>query len=512
MAFGDVRMNRFARWESTTVKILGSVEVLFAIILMFPLLVAVYYGEDTSPFITIIPALLIVGSLQYLLFKESKYFRAVNGLLMVGLSWVLVFALGMYPYVVAGMSPVDALFESVSGLTTTGATIMEDIESWPKSILIWRSMSQWVGGIAVIIIFMYVLPMFGMGRSIFANELAGSGSSDYSLRMKNAAKSFIFVYGILTLINYVLLLLCGVGLMDATCLAFTTISTGGLMCRNDSLAGFSDIVQVITIIFMFLGGVNFYLHYAAIYRRNRKVYRSNSEFKSLSAWFIGVSVIISLMILIRIGDAIHAYGMADYLQIFKDSLFTVVSIGTSTGFAVIDYMVYPDQCIILLMVVAFIGASAGSTSGGVKFGRLRIIYEFVKNSISKTLHPNAVTSVNIDGHAVDNSTVLSAVSVFLMFFVTLVVGAVFITMFGYDILDAFGLSICSIANGGLAFGNYGPSATLADLNPFVKLIMIALMWIGRLEVMIALVYFTPAFWREMWLNYRAKKREKAFKE
>lgn len=490
---------------------MGAVEMLFAVILLVPLSIAVFYGEDPCPFLLMIPPLLIVGAFQFLMFRESKSFRAVNGLLMVGLSWVLVFALGMIPYVIAGMRPIDALFESVSGLTTTGATIMSDIESWPYSILVWRALTQWVGGISVIIVFMYILPMFGMGRSIFMNELAGSGSSEYSVRMKNAAQSFIFVYGVLTLINFVLLVLCGLDFIDATCLTFTTISTGGLMCTNDSLVGFSDLVQMITIVFMFLGGVNFYLHYAAIYKRNRRVYRNNSEFKSLTAWFVGISVIIFLMLLLRI-DNLASLGIYDYFALYKDSLFTVVSLGTSTGFAITDYSLFPDQCVILLMIVAFIGASSGSTSGGVKFGRLRIIYEFIKNSLSKTLHPSAVTSVNIDGHAVEDSAVLSALSVFLMYVVTLIVGAVLITMCGLGFLDAFGLSIAGVANGGLAFGNYGPSGTMADLPTMVKMIMIGLMWLGRLEIMIALVYFSPAFWREMWLNHRAKRREKASRD
>ena len=504
-------MDRFARWESTTVKVLGAIEFLFAFILILPLMVSIYFGEDISPFITIMPVLLLVGTLQFLLFRESKNFRAVNGLLMVGLAWVLVFGLGMYPYVIAGMNPLDALFESVSGFTTTGATIMADIESWPYGILVWRSMSQWVGGIAIIIIFMYILPMFGVGRSIFANELAGSGSSDYSVRMKNAAKSFIIVYSMLTVINYILLLLCGLSLVDATCLAFTTISTGGLMCRNDSLVGFSDLVQLITIFFMFLGGVNFYLHYRALYRHVKKVYRSNSEFKYLTLWFVGISTIVFLMILTKVSNMsiLEPY---DYIDLFTDVLFTTVSLGTSTGFYVIDYCTFPDQCIILLMIVAFIGASSGSTSGGVKFGRLRIIYEFIKNSLAKTLHPNAVTAVKVDGENVDDSSVFAALAIFMMYVVTLVVGSVLISMFGIHFVDALGLSIASVANGGLGFQNYGPTASLSELMAPVKLIMIGLMWLGRLEIMIALVFFTPSFWREMWLNHRAKKREKEFRD
>ncbi len=504
-------MDRFARWPSTTVKVLGAVEILFAVFLIIPLVVSLYFGEDPAPFIVLMPPLLLAGTLQFLLFGESKNFRAVNGLLMVALAWLLVFILGMFPYVVAGMRPLDALFESVSGLTTTGATIMADIESWPHGILIWRSLSQWIGGIAVIIIFMYILPMFGVGRNIFANELAGSGSSDYSVRMKNAAKSFIFVYSALTAINYVLLLLCGLSFMDATCLAFTTISTGGLMCTNNSLVGFSDIVLWITIIFMFLGGVNFYLHYRALYRHVRRVYRGNSEFKNLTLWFVGISAIVFLMILLKATD-ITAMEPPDYYGLFTDVLFTTVSLGTTTGFYVTDYCTFPDQCIILLMIVAFIGASSGSTSGGVKFGRLRIIYEFVKNSLAKTLHPNAITVVKVDGENVEDSAVFAALSIFLMYVITLVIGAVLISMCGMHFVDAFGLSIASVANGGLGFQNYGPTSSFADLIAPIKMIMIALMWIGRLEIMIALVFFTPAFWRELWLNHRAKRREKEFRD
>lgn len=507
----ESKYNKYARWESTTVKILGIVEIFFGLALLIPLITAIIVDESIAPFITIIPVLMILGLVQFTMFRESKNFRAVNGLLLVAAAWIIAFGLGSYPYIMSGMSLIDAVFESVSGLTTTGATIMADIESWPMSILIWRSLSQWIGGISIIIIFMYFLPMFGMGRSFFLNELAGSGSSDYSMKMKNAAKSFIIVYALLSLANLVLLLICGMGAFEAVCLTFSTISTGGLMCTNDSLAGYSDLIQIITIVFMFMGGTNFYLHYRALYRKSRKVYRSNSEFKNMTQWFIGISILIYLMILFNMYRSVDL-ALMDHLEIFKNALFTTVSLGTSTGFSVDDYTLYPAQCVILLMIVAFIGASAGSTSGGVKFGRLRIIYGFVKNSINKTIMPNAVFNVKVDGSTVDNSAVLSAVSIFLMYIITMFIGAIVIMMYGMDLVDSFGLSILSVANGGLGFGNYGPSGTLSELSAPIKLILIALMWIGRLEILLALTYFTPAFWREVWLNHRAKKREKAIVE
>ncbi|MBQ8178970.1 MAG: TrkH family potassium uptake protein [Candidatus Methanomethylophilaceae archaeon] len=501
---GDRGFDRFARWSGTTVKIMGAVEVIIAGFLLIPAIAAIVLGEDPTPFLVTVPPLFIAGALQFVLFRESKGFRTVNGLLMIGLAWLLVFVLGTVPYVVSGMTPVDAFFESVSGFTTTGSTIMSDIESWPVSLLLWRSLSQWLGGIAVIIIFMYILPVFSVGRGFFLNELAGSGSSDYYMKMGNAAKSFIIVYCVLTFANFLLLVLCGVDLVDALCLMLTTISTGGLMCRNDSLTSFSDIVQIITIVFMFLGGVNFYLHYRALYRHSKRVYRGNSEFKTLTLWFITISVLVYVMIVANMGS-FTSLDIGEHLEVFKNSLFTTVSLGTTTGFAVDDYTQYPEQCVMLLMIVAFFGASSGSTSGGVKFGRLRIIYEFLANSLRKSLRPNEVMAVKVDGKPVDDSAVMSALSIFLMYIVTMFAGAVVLMFFGMDYVDSFGLTISAVSNVGIGFGNFGPTESYAILDPRIKMILCILMWLGRLEILVALTLFTPSFWREVWLNSRASR-------
>ena len=495
-------LGRLKNLHSTTFKVLGMVELMFAFLLVLISVIALIEDEPVEPFILPVIPLVVLGLIQYFLFKESRNFRNVNGLMLVGLAWALIFIIGTFPYLLSGISPLDSMFESVSGFTTTGATVIRDIESMPISLQVWRSLTAWIGGLVVILIFMYLLPMFGMGRSFFRNELEGSGSSDYSVRINKAAKSFVSVYAILTAINMILLILCNMGFYEALCLGLNTISTGGLIGRNDSLMGYSVYVQVITLVFMFMGGVNFYLHYRALYLRNKAVYRSNSEFRSLSLWFALISISIFAMMLLNM-DNRAGMSFEDYVLLFKDVLFTTVSLGTSSGFAVVDYVTFPSQCVILLMVVAFIGASAGSTSGGVKFGRLWIIFAFVKNAMSKTLYPNAVTTVKVDGKPIDDNALLSALSIFIMYFITLIVGSIIIMILGHDLVDALGLSISAVSNLGLGFGNYGPSGTMADLGPMVKIVMMALMWIGRLEIMLALVFITPEFWREVWSNYRS---------
>ena len=508
---GRNQLGKYARWDSTTVKLLGAVEVLFAIFLLVPTLIALWYGEDFRIFTIIIPPLAVAGVLQYILFNESKNFRAINGLLLMVFAWILVFLIGLVPFLLSGMSPLDALFESVSCLTTTGMSVVSDIDGSPNSLMVWRSLLQWIGGIAVIIIFMYILPMLGIGRSFFVNELAGSGSSEYSVRMGKAAKSFVLVYCIFSLANLVLLLVSGLGFVDSLCLMMSTVSNGGMLNASTGLTYYSDAAQWITIVFMFLSATNFYLHYRALYRHNKRVYRSNSEFKAMTFWFVLISLIITV-ILVNNTLATQELSIEMVYQHFKEVVFTTVSLGSTNGFFMTDHTTWPAQCTILLMIVAFIGASSGSTSGGVKIARLNVIYAFLKNSVSRILHPNAVYSVRIDDEYVDDKAVLSAISIFLVYFLTLIVGSVLLMLYGLDLVDSFGLSIAAISNGGIGVGSFGPSATFATLDPVMKCVLMALMWIGRLEILTALVLFTPGFWRELYLNHRANKRMKALEK
>ncbi|MFT0898289.1 TrkH family potassium uptake protein [Candidatus Methanoprimaticola sp. MG2] len=496
------------RWENTTLKILGQVEMLFALVLLIPAAFALSFGEDVRPFLILTAPLFLIGFAQYMTCTESRTFRSVNGLLLVAMTWIIMFGICMVPYLLSGFKPIDALVESVSGITTTGLTVIGDLDLQPTSLLIWRSLTQWIGGITVVLIFLYFLPMVGYGRDLFHNELAGSGSSQYSQRASNAAKSFIFVYLLLSAFNFILLLVCGVSPLESMCLMLTTISTGGLTIVNSSLSTYSDAVQWITILFMFLGGTNFYLHYRAIYIREKGVYRGNSEFRIMVAWFIAISLVICLFMY----QAANVNGIAldsqSIYQTFKNAIFTTVSLGTSTGFYVDDFTLWPSQCMILLMIVAMIGASTSSTSGGIKFSRIRIIYEYVKNGFRGTMHSNAVYTIKIDRKSVDDSIVRGALVVFMMYIATMIVAAVGFMAFGYNMVDSFGLSISAISNGGMGFGNFGPTGDFGSMDGGIKLFMVLLMWIGRLEVVTALILFTPGFWKDVWLNSRARHKAK----
>ena len=502
------------RWESTTVRTLGILEMVFALLLLVPAGVALYLGEDPMVFTWPVLPLLVVGSLQYTLFKESSIFRSVNGLVLIGLVWLIMFLISAIPFLLSGMDLVDSLFESVSGITTTGLSIIADVESQPMSLLIWRAMSMWMGGIMIIIVFLYMLPLFGIGRNVFTNELSGSGSSNYSMKMRNAAKSFIYSYLLLSLINLVLLLILRMDPLEAFCLMCATISTGGLMCTNDSMVSYSDAIQLVTILFMFLGATNFYLHYRAIHRKEHGVYRKSSEFRTMLWWFLGISVIVYLFVIT--GSDTPIEGLEGHYEAFKNALFTTVSLGTTTGLYVDDFTLYPEQCTFLLMIVALIGGCSGSTSGGIKFSRLRIIYEFLKNSFGKVVHPNAVYDVKMDGSSVDQGTVQSVLTIFLLFVVTIIVGTILILMIGItqptvngeeiDIIDSVGLAITSISNGGMGFGNFGPTGNFAELQDSLKFLLMVMMWIGRLEIVTALVLFTPGFWHDLMLNRKHRGR------
>ncbi len=503
---GILDRSKHAVWTSTTVKTLGLIEVILAVSLMVPAVVALVLGENPRPFLATALPLITAGSLQFVLFKKSFDFKPTNGLMMMGLCWIELFLVGAVPYAILGLPPLDSLFESVSGFTTTGATILRDPTEWPVSLMVWRSFTQWVGGIAVILVFMYVLPMVGIGRSLFINELAGSGSSDYTIKMEKAAVSFIAVYALFTLANYVIIVVLGVDMIDALCLTFATISTGGFLNNTDSMQSYSFYVQLVTTVFMFLGGVNFYLHYNAIRRGQRGVYMSNSEFKFNVEWFAIAIALIFIMIIMN--SDISGWTVDDILQNIWNSIFSVISMGTSAGMSNTDLSLFPAECMTILLMIAFIGASSGSTSGGIKIGRLNVIYQFMKVTVSKTLHPSAVKDVRVDGQILSHTAVLSAFSILMLFIITLIVGSIVIMMCGYHIVDAVNISIAMVGNLGTTFLNFGDNGSFSDVSDITKIVMMLLMWIGRLEILTALVFISPSFWKETIRNQKRLHRWK----
>ena len=504
-------INNLAKWHSTEIKVLGGIEMVLSLALLFPAIYASFVGEDMMVFLLPIPPLFALGLIQFLLFAPSINFRTVNGLILVALSWLVMFFYGSVPFILGGMDFIDGMFESVNGFTTTGSSVITDVFAWDESLLVWRSMTQWIGGIAVVFIFIYILPMFGMGRTFFSNELEGSGSSRFSMKLRNAAKSFIFVYVTLTIADFLLLLVCQASFRDALCLSLTTISTGGLLISNNSLMDMNISIQLVTMFFMFIGGVNFYLHFKAMISRSPKAYTENRELRCLVAWFLVIAIIIYIVHdypLISAGAISAETAILD----FKNAIFTVISLGTTTGVYVSDFSQYSEIVLFILTVVMMVGASAGSTSGGIKFGRIRIMFRFFINTLNNVLHPNAVYTVKMDNENIDDSRVLSAVSITLLYILTMFISTTVLLSQGLPWVDSVSLAVGTVTNTGIGFGSFGPLGTFDVLSDPLKIFLMIIMWMGRLEIMLALVFFTPGFWHDVRFAYRSSRKRRHVKD
>ena len=486
------------RRRNSTAYVIGLILIGLGIGMIPCLLSSMIHEESLSPFLAPVVLCLVIGTSVDLLFRMPDIIRPVDGLVMVAAMWVVAIAVGSIPFMLAGMPPVDAIFESTSGITTTGSTIMADIESWPYGILLWRSVMQWIGGIAIIIIFMMILPMLGFGgRDLFGNETSGSGAVNFSIKMRDAAKQFIVIYLILTVILLVILLLLGVNIYEGLCLSLSTVSTGGFMCKGDSVIGYRSLVKVAVMIFMFLGGTNFYLHFKAVYRADLEGYTKNEEFRT--------------MLLLNIGFIIFAFLIVCGWQInftqeemyrLVDVGFNIVSASTTTGFAAADYDAWMPTAVMLMFVAMLIGGSSGSTSGGLKIGRLLVTVRFAYNGLKEMLHPRAVYDIRLNGSSLDSNTIYSAVTVFIVFFVTVIIGAAVLMLSGMDFQLAMTTMVANLTTFGPATGPFGAVGSYQDLQWFIKLFLSVVMWLGRLEILTGLILLTPGFWKEYMMSRR----------
>ncbi len=498
----EVKISRGARWRNTILHTLGLIMLLMGISLIAPFVTAIYFGENYEIFLTPLFILVLAGLVMLVMFKEEEdSLQATSGIMIIGGAFLMILLVGATPFVLYGMPPIDSLFESMSGITTTGHTMVRDFETFPQSLFLWRAMTQWIGGVSVILIFLYMLPIMGIGgKGFFISEMSGSGTKNFSVRLKDSTKSFLLIYVLLTVVQAILLNLFGVNVMDSICMTLSTVSTGGFMNSASSIADYSNIVKMIDIAFMLLGGTNFYVHFKGLYRGRVKPYFKNTEFRWTIYWYAGVSILIT-MLLTQASRNIELDHLAETMM---DSLFTVVSMGTCTGFAVVDFTdpaIWPvPLCSILLLITAFVGGMSGSTAGGVKMYRFVIIGKYIKNSIYKTLHPMAVYDVKLDGISVEESSVINAFITLALFALTVVIASVIFMLMGILPVDSIGLAITSVCNTGASVGAYGPFDTLYSLDPIVKTVMILIMFLGRLEIATALLFFMPGFWKEVIRN------------
>ena len=486
------RYERIPKRESRVMLILGIV-LFFTSLMLLPSTVMAYnLGDDFLPFLVPMVAGLVASVYMSMKFELPNNMRPADGLMMIFAVWILLFAFGTIPFLMSGMTFVDAFFESVSGFTTTGATIITDVEATPKGLLLWRAITNWIGGIIIVMMFMFIIPMvISGGRGLLKNEMSGSGGGNLTMKLGSAAKQFIAMYVILTAIFAGVLLVQSLSLLDSVTIAMSSISIGGFLNTNDSLAGYSIYVKISVIFFMILSASNFYIHYRALFKGDLRGYGRSEEFRIMLLWFIMITVFVTIQSLTN-GSWDELTGNDE--DKFVDILFSVVSVGTTSGFSTVDYTVnWPFLDLSLFIILMFVGGSAGSTSGGVKISRVIITMKALFNEIRQEVHPNAVYSVRYDGSGVSSEVVHSTMVVVTAFLVVIGIGAVIFNVV-LELDDAVFTSVAMVTNtgtgSGTLFSNY------ESLPAWTKIASCALMFLGRMEILAILAIFTPGFWLE----------------
>lgn len=471
---------------------LGKILLIVGAALLLPTVWSLFETEtNTIAFLLTILICLFCGGIFVFSTKEKMHIRAKEGFLIVTLSWITVSIIGALPYYINGIFPdfVSAFFEAMSGFTTTGASALTDVESLPTSFLIWRSTTQWLGGLGVIVLFVAILSQADTGGlTMLRAELSGPFNEKISAKIQDAAIYLWLTYSALTAICVILLLFGGMKLADALCFSFSAISTGGFATLNDSVGGFhSAYIEWVITAFMFIGGISLPLIYKSFVNRSPNTLIKNEEFR---LYFV-VAFIISIIVTIDL--MLHMEGA--FSQNVRLAMFQVVSQLTTTGFCTADFDQWPATSFTILICIMMIGASYSSTAGSIKMGTYLLSYKSLKSQFFRMLHPRALTEIRINGKAVPDKTVMKVLQFAFLFFVLTFLGAIALSMAGLPFKEAVTGAMSAISNNGPGTGSIGPAGNYAAVSTAGKLILSALMLLGRLEIYTVLIVFTPAFWR-----------------
>lgn len=424
---------------------------------------------------------------------KTKILGKRESFLTVSLSWIVFSLFGMIPFYSSGAIPsfTDAFFETMSGLTTTGSSILNDIESLPKGLLFWRSLLQWLGGMGMILFSLALLPLLGGGANqLYDAETTGITHDKFQPRIGQIAKRIWGIYIGLTLLLVFLLQLGPMNIFDSMCHALSTMGTGGYSTKQASIAYWdSAYIEYIISLFMIIGSVNFTLIYFFMKGRFRHVFK-NEELR----WYLIVIVAVTITLTIYLVYHNHA---SDHPFSFRLALFQVVSIISTTGYATADYMAWGPFCWIILLLLMVVCGCAGSTSGGMKMIRLVVLTKNAVNEFKKQLHPRAIIPVRINGAVLTNDVVQRAMSFVFLYILIIVCSWLFLTATGMDFDESLGAAITALSNAGPGLGESGPSGNFAHLPAISKWYMAFLMMVGRLELFTVLTLFTPGFWKQM---------------
>jgi trk system potassium uptake protein TrkH len=470
-------------------RIIGLLAGLIGVMMIPPLVLGQSVGEPIRPFVVAMAiAFLLFGAGAIIGRRAERHMQTRDGFLVVTIGWVVSSALAAVPYLVSGqLGPLDSWFEAVSGITTTGSTVLTDIDAFPRSLLLWRSLTQWLGGMGIILFTIAVLPLLGVGgMQLFKAEVPGPVADKLTPRIATTARYLWSVYVGLTAAELVLLGVGGMPWFEALCHSLTTLATGGFSPKGASIGAYAGpYLRGIVVLFMFLAGMNFVLHFRWLSGKWRDVVRDD-EWR----WYATLIAVPTLVI----GTTLFAAG-AEIGPAFGDALFTVVSLVTTTGYATADFEQWPLAITGILGPLLVFGGMAGSTGGGVKTLRTLIALRSIRTSFRKMLHPHAVTPVVYRGRNVGPDVVTAIWGFFAVYIILAVLGMLALNGSGADMVTAWSASLTAIGNVGPGLGDVGPTDSFAWVGSPAKLVLTFLMLCGRLEIYTVVMLFLPGFWR-----------------
>ncbi len=478
---------------SLVLNFIGVVLIFSSVFILLPITTSIIYKEDISALGMSFLVTLFSGILLFFLTKGQKKIelRHRDGFAVVTMSWLAISLFGSLPYILSAVSPsfTNAYFESMAGFTTTGASVLNNLEELPKGILLWRSLTQWIGGMGIIVLSLAILPMLGVGgMQLFKAEVPEIEVEKLRPRIIDTAKSLWYIYTGLTVVLMLLLSFCGVNLFDAICHSFTTMATGGFSTKSASIAYFKNTyIDIIITVFMFFAGINFALHFYAL-RGNFSRFTRSSEFKFYCS-VIAISIIIVTL-------SIMTSGSLSILEALRYASFQVVSIMTTTGYATADFELWPVLSQMMLLYLMFFGGMIGSTGGGMKQVRVLLMFKQAYRELYQLIHPHAFTALKLDGKNVTKETLGGIWGFLFLFILIAVVATLCMTALGIDMITSASTVISAMSNVGPALGEAGPTDNYSSIPNAGKWVLIFCMLIGRLEIYTVVIFFVPHFWRK----------------
>ena len=473
-------------------QIAGIINAMIALAMLAPLGVSLYYAEgDAWLFVYSIVISGVSGALMFFIFGGKGFeISHREGFVIVAFSWLAASASSSLPFILSGYFPTftDAVFEAVSGITTTGASILDNVEDLPHGLLFWRSFMHWIGGVGIVLFSLAILPLLGVGgMQLYKAEASVVSADKFTSRVREMARVILAVYLVFSVTLVIILSFLGMNLFDSFIHMFGTVGTAGFSSKGSSIAHFDSIyIESVIVLFMILGATNFALHYR-FFREGFKVYTKNPEFR----FYILLMVVASILVAVNL----RSFGYGSTFESVRHSVFQVVSVVTTTGFSTADFAAWPAFGQVLLLILMFTGGCAGSTTGAIKGIRLLLLLKLGYKEIYRLIHPHAVIPIKLSGRLVPPDVMRSVVGFTVLYFMVFVVSSLALSWMGIDLTTAVSSAAATISNVGPALGLSGPMASYSVMPEPAKWLLITNMLLGRLEIYTLLILFVPAFWR-----------------